>query len=81
MGLKEEILYWDDVASTIKEMKTDLSNNIIEISSIPRKENLHIFWLENAVGVRYISHLLGEGFNVEKVSYSNQKLILNKSTD
>jgi hypothetical protein len=75
-GLKEELHFWDNVASRIHQGDIEVNENLITINSIPKRGNSHIFWLEKAVGLRYISDLIGEEFNIVGVSHSGKKLIL-----
>jgi hypothetical protein len=75
-GLKEEINFWDDVALKVYQKDTEFNENLIIVNNLPVKENSHIFWLEKAVGLRYISHLIGEEFNIVGVSHSGNKIIL-----
>lgn len=79
-GLKEELNFWDDVASRVQENNIKVNERMITISGIAKRENSHIFWLEKAVGLRYISKLMGEDMSITKVSHNGEMLILSIST-
>ena len=68
-GLKEEIRYWNEIAVAINEAENVSSDDPIKITNIAKRENSHIFWLENAVGVRYIYHLTGQKIDIKRISH------------
>ncbi len=75
-GLKEELHFWDNVASRIHQKDVEVNENLIVINNIPKRDNLHIFWLEKAVGLRYISKVLEGKINIVKVSHDANTLTL-----
>ena len=83
IGLKEELLYWKNLAFITNNqiVNTDYKNSIL-IENIPKKNNDHIFWLEKAVGKRYfllqVNKLSNKEYFVE--SFDSIKIINNKDT-
>jgi hypothetical protein len=77
-GLNEELRYWENIATEINQGNAKIFEDKIIFTEIKGKKNFHIFWLENAVGLRYISDLIGEELNrnIVGVSRSGKKIIL-----
>ena len=83
MGLKEELLYWKNLAFIANKqlVSTDYKSSIL-IENIPKKNSDHIFWLEKATGMRYFVFLISKFSNKENfiVSRDSIKIINDEDT-
>ena len=83
IGLKEELLYWKNLAFIANKqlVSTDYKNSIL-IENIPKKNSDHIFWLEKAVGIRYFLSQINKFNNKEFfiLNYDSIKIINDKDT-
>ncbi len=73
-GLKEELSYWDTVATKIQKETVVELNRAVIVNDLQDKDNRHIFWLEKAIGLRYISAQLDQ--RVLKALHNKDKLLL-----
>jgi len=64
-GLREELSYWESIATNIEPHKQTLKNGgRVVLHNIPIKKNNHIFWIESLVGYRYLYTTLGIEFPI-----------------
>jgi hypothetical protein len=75
-GLKEELQFWDNVANEINQENIKINKDLIIISNIVKRDNSHIFWLEKAVGMRYISDKIERKIRITKVLHEDNTLKL-----
>ncbi len=73
-GLKEELNHWQNVAGKVQQKEILRYRNAVIVSGVEEKINTHIFWLERAVGLRYLSIQLNQ--NVLQVVHNGNKLLL-----
>lgn len=68
-GLREELDYWYKLAYKLEPVKEELlAGHEIRVEHVPKKNNGHIFWLEKAVGHRYLRTLLGDEFYAVEIN-------------
>jgi hypothetical protein len=71
LGLKEELGYWESLFKTINPVLSNIgTDETLQISEIPGKNNNHIFWLTKATGLRHFKRqLYNNGYN-KNVQYN-----------
>lgn len=63
-GLQEELRYYKSLATFLNPHKSDLlQGSTIAIKNFTEKKNRHIFWLEKAMGRRFLINNMGDEFN------------------
>jgi hypothetical protein len=75
-GLKEELQFWDNVADEINQKNIKINQDLIIISNIVKRDNSHIFWLEKAIGMRYVSDKIERKIRITKVLHKDDILKL-----
>lgn len=78
-GLKEELKYWRAIANEVEQKGIIAVDNVIVVADVKEKGNQHIFWLERAVGLRYISEQLNH--KVITISREGNRLLLKMQDD
>ncbi len=73
-GLQEELSYWNVVANKVQKKQIVKVANTIVVENIQPQNNRHIFWLEKAIGLRYISARLS--VNVSRAVRKENQLLL-----
>lgn len=76
-GLKEELGYWQNVYKNMAPYKdTLIRGDFVTLNNLPRKNNQHIFWIEDAIGRRYFKNLLGDEFSALDLEFKNDRSTL-----
>jgi len=77
-GLNEELRYWEKISLKLEPMKNDLiaGHTVCLEDGLPEKFNAHIFWLEKAVGHRYLRVLMGDEYaKLDVMRHTNSDVV------